>query len=230
MNCVNNQYVMIIGGLGLAFIALTICLALLEPKRTDLPPEFMREGMAFQLGGTAEVVKNVFGKEGEYRKGLITGLYIDFVYIACYVLLLGGLGLALSRVNVPPARLIGWAAILSVLLAAGFDLLENSRMLKVLALPAKDITDSMAVGIRQAAMLKWGLFFLSLTLIGCALVLRVRLVSLIGAFFLLSGLIGFVALANHRFFPYAFYLLGPGLIGIAIGFTVWSHRFSQDFC
>jgi hypothetical protein len=230
MNCVNNQYVMIVGVLGLVFIVLTLVFAWIEPKRTDLPPGFTRQGLAFQFAETAAAVRKVFGEKGEYREGLIKGLYIDFGYIGCYVLLLGGLGLAISRANVSWGRLLGWASIVSVLLAAVFDLLENTRMFNVLALQANDITDSMAISVRQAALLKWGAFFLTLALIGCALVLRVRLISVIGAFFLLSGLIGFVGIVNQRFLPYSFIALIPAILGVALGFTFWSNRFSQDLC
>lgn len=230
MKCVTNQYVLIVGVLGLAFIVLTLVFAWIEPKRTDLPPGFTRQGIAFQFAETASVVRKIFGEKGEYRKGLIQGLYIDFGYIACYVLLLGGLGLAISRANVPWGRVLGWTSIMSVLLAAAFDLLENTRMFKVLALPAHDIIDSMAISVRQASVLKWGAFFLTLAVIGFALVLRVRLISVIGAFFLLSALIGFVGIANQRIFPYSFIPLIPAILGVAIGFTFLSDRFSHDFC
>ena|ERR1700730_425560 len=231
MACVSEQQLTIVGGLGFLFIFLSLWMAQLQPKKSELPKGFDRPGLAFQLVGTLEGIRTTLGPRGtSYRRLLRESINKDFVYIVGYTLLFTALGLTISRVGVPWAKGMGQVATGAAVFAAAFDCLENSRMLGVLALDLNSITDPMALGIRHASLVKWGLLFVALALIAVVLLWPRDRFSLIGVCLLLAALAGFGGLLSHRLLPLAMGLLGLGIIGVSITFTLWPDKFLKDFC
>jgi hypothetical protein len=136
----------------------------------------------------------------------------------------------LFRAGIPTAKWLGPIAAISVIGAALFDWIENSRMLRAMSVDPANINDAMAVSIRQASLLKWGLFFFSIGLLGIILVWRSGFLSVIGAFFLLSSLIGLVGLRYHQMIPLAFLSLAVGVVGTAFVLVAWPQGVLRNLC
>lgn len=103
-------------------------------------------------------------------------------------------------------------------------------MLRAISVNPESINDAMAVRIRQASLLKWGLFFITIGLLGLILLLRLNFLSAIGVFFLLSALVGIAGLRYHQMIPLAIPLLGAGVMATAVWLVAWPEDVLSKLC
>ena len=232
MNCLLSDRVIILAGVAaFIFILLSLWMNYGEPKRSDLPEGFTRAGLAFQLVGTANGIKKVLGSApSDYRPVLRRSIHKDFVYIAGYVILFLFLGILVTQAGTSAVRWVGLLAAISIIVAALFDLSENFGMLQTISLNPNDITDAMAVGIRRASLLKWGFFFLTMLLLGLSLVPRLGFLSIIGAFLLLSAVVGFVGLRFPQLIQMSIPPLAIALVAITLSFVIWPADILKKLC
>ena len=147
-------------------------------------------------------------------------LYIDFVWLGCYGLLYLALSYLLAWRNCPWARYLSWMAAICGAGAAAFDVRENLGMLQVVNDPAISQSMLAALHIRDAAIVKWTLSFVTMGLLAVTFYGLDKKLSRIGFFFTLTALAGGVGLWYKP-------LLGllvplPMLIGLVLlSYTAW---------
>lgn len=226
-----EREIILVGVLAFVFNLLSLWMLQGDVKHTDLPKVFKKAGLAMQLVGTADGLRKVLGpSDSTYRPLLCRSIQKDFIYILAYVMLFVWLGVVLFKTGTSAAKWLGLIAAVSILGAAVFDLIENFGMLRTIPLNPEEITGPMAVHIRQASLLKWGAFFLTMGLLGSSLLLRLGFLPAIGVFFLLSALVGLVGLRYHQMISVAVPLLGIGLIAIAFTFVFWPAEVLRKIC
>jgi Co/Zn/Cd efflux system component len=220
MDCwLTEREIILVGVLAFVFNLLSLWMLQGGVKHTDLPKGFKKAGLAMQIVGTADGLRSVLGPaNSSYRPVLRRSIQKDFVYILGYVMLFVSLGVVLFKSETSAAKWLGLIAAISILGAAVFDLIENFGVLRTIPLNPEEITGAMAVQIRQAALLKWGAFFLTMGLLGSSLLLRSGFLPAIGVLFLLSALLGLLGLRYHQMISLAVPLLGIGLLAIACTF------------
>lgn len=232
MDCLlTEREILLVGVLALVFNLLSLWMLQGDVKHTDLPTGFKKAGLAMQLVGTADGLRQVLGPSSStYRPLLRRSIQKDFIYIISYVMLFISLGLVLFLSETRAAKWLGVIAAVSILAAAVFDLIENFGMLRTIQLNPGEITGPMAVHIRQAALLKWGAFFLTMGLLGSSLLLRWSFLPAIGVFFVLSALVGLLGLRYHQMISLAIPLLGIGLLAIAFTFVFFPADVLRKIC
>ena len=205
----------VVGGLAFIFIFLALWISQTGIRRDDISP-FKQAGLALQLSGSAAVVKKAVDDENSANRALLrTSVKRDFVFIFGYATFFVALGLLLSQVRTSGAMWLGLTSAVVMLLAAGFDFVENYRAWQVLSLSSDSITDPLCGAVRQVSLFKWFFFFLT---IGLQSVILLKLKSwywLIGVGMMLSALAGVVGLRFHGLIPLANGILGLSVLVIA---------------
>ena len=143
-------------------IALAILGALIRRQivpRIDLPFETTSTMMAAEFASTPDEIIAVLGADRRYAKPLETQQYLDFPFIACYVALFILIALPLRNYDVPGARWLAYAAIVSTILAGLSDIGENISILKTAGTPAMNTSI-----VRWFSIPKWSLVFLVLVI------------------------------------------------------------------
>jgi hypothetical protein len=130
-------------------------------------------------------VEKILGQNEAHRDGMRRAQYLDFGFIPVYVVLLGATGFAIAGQS-------GWRqaaiAALVVIVAAGvFDVFEDLGILKA-------IGGNPPNRVRLFALLKWGLFGLTVVLQGAMLAARAGSMSHIPSWIYVGC--GLVALAG----------------------------------
>jgi hypothetical protein len=226
-----EREIILVGVLAFVLNLLSLWMLQGDVKHTDLPKGFKKAGLAMQLVGTADGLRKVLGPSNSpYRPLLRRSIQRDLIYILAYVMLFVSLGVVLFKMGTSAAKWLGLIAAVSILAAAVFDLIENFGMLRAIALNPEEITGPMAVHIRQASLLKWGAFFLTMGLLGSSLLLCSGFLPAIGVFFLLSALVGLMGLRYHQVISLAVPLVGIGLIAIAVTFVFWPAAVLRKIC
>jgi hypothetical protein len=141
--------------------------------------------------------------------------YLDFGFIACYL----GLYLVLSALL---ARGVAWgrapaiAAAVCGVAAAAFDVTENLAILRICAIPLSQTTQAMVDFIRLVSLAKWALAFAAIALLTSYFFGSRRWTGrAVGAVNVVTVVIGFYGLYDHRFLAYAGIPMVVGLVGIA---------------
>jgi len=140
------------------------------------------------------------------REAMRIKQYADFVFIACYA----GLFLTLSAMAANR-----WVALCG-LAAAGFDVLENIAILRILDLPLSQTTQSMIDSIRHAGLAKWTLAFAALALLSPFFLKSRRwTMRIVGVLIALAAAVGFYGLYDNAFLVWAGIPMAAGIAGIA---------------
>ncbi|OLE54958.1 MAG: hypothetical protein AUG51_04775 [Acidobacteria bacterium 13_1_20CM_3_53_8] len=241
MNClVTSIEIIIVGCLAFLFLGLTRWMG--RETREGLPDEYSSPVMAIELVRTSAGIDEILGSWGsDARRKMSESTHKDFVFIFGYTLFFVALGLLLSQINFSWAKWIGWAAILFSLLAATFDFIEDTRILKAVGLAPGIADNTLALSIRHASLVKWACLFIVFILLAIILLSYERdWATLAGALFMLGGLLGllgtilnalgFIGRAFNWLLPAGMLAFGIGAIVLAILFTFFSSKFLARFC
>lgn len=159
--------------------------------------------LALEMARDMKDVEAVVGREvGGGDRGLMAELqYTDFAFIVSYwaeflliSYLLSRRERFFNRIPVPAPKVLAAAAGLCATAAAAFDFVENLAILRVLKLAAEPRYDGLARQIYSAAVWKWGLLFVAMSLLSFVFLGRRDWASARGVLFMLPGL-GFLAAA-----------------------------------
>jgi hypothetical protein len=194
-------------------------------------PGFPRAGLAFQLVGERQKIVNMLGELGSTtRTDFANTLHKDFVFIVIYGSFFLSLSLIASQANFSAAKWLGVVAVLCVLAAASADLVENYRMLGVLASRKDEITQDMAAGIRQASLFKWGLLFAAFGVLAVIFLLRMNLLTILGGLLALSAMSGFIGLRHPRLIGLALILMTAAILTMSGLFFFMSAKSLRAIC
>jgi hypothetical protein len=203
----------------------------------DLPDSYKSPVLALELANKKEDINKIVSIP-EARDFISKQLGQDTFFILLYVLLLGSLGIFVTRL-IPGGFRAGWIATAFVIAAGILDLLENRGMRK--AVDSKEsATEALVNSIRYPSLGKWGLFYLSVLLIGLLLLWKAKLLFIdspsfvssaiflvCGLSFAVAALLGLSAVvANlieakfYPMFPWAQQTMGLGILIVAIVFTL----------
>lgn len=175
---------------------LLIALALLAGVMTYLGCGFSHRGLGLEV----ELAKQgAFksdgllgeGKAGERNRQLLKwSQYWDFPFIAAYLTLFWVLDTAESAAGFPGARVLGWLMRGAILLAAGFDVIEDVAILRALS-------GKFDGAIRTFGLPKWSFFFVAAALLALLFLLRPGRYALglaTGVLLIAGGIVGLAAL------------------------------------
>ena len=150
-------------------------------------------------------------KEKKNREVMRKEIHVDFIWIACYGLLFVAVSILLAQRDHPWSVYLALVAGVCGVGAAGFDVVENLGILRVLNAPAP--TQQMVNDIRDAALLKWTLCFVSMALLATAFYGLGRRVAWIGYAFTATSIVGFIGLWHK---PWIGLMALPMLIGLLL--------------
>lgn len=169
-----------------------------KEKRPFLRPAVL--GMEF--AGNEKDMANIVGEqpilsaekpeETELRKAAKNSVYWDFGFIMCYSIMFLLLSLWLYCASIKGANYLAMAAIAFALLGAGFDIVENVRLLPLLSKAFMDNsqTSKEILEMRDAALLKWRFVFLSAGVLSLLFVRRQGIGKLPGILLATACLLG----------------------------------------
>ncbi|HYJ87397.1 MAG TPA: hypothetical protein VEW46_15150 [Pyrinomonadaceae bacterium] len=200
---------------------------LLQFNPRKLSPEandgFSAPVMALEFVQTPEQATAILGPDqAPNRRAMKTQIYIDFVWIACYLALYLAISYLLSRRACPRARYLALVAAVCGISAAAFDVKENLGMLHIVNHP--EVTQSILSGlhISDAAITKWTLSVVTLALLAITFYGVHEKLDRIGKAFTIAAAVGFLGLWFK-------FLLGallpiPLLIGLVmLAYYAWVH-------
>jgi hypothetical protein len=186
-----------------------LCLTLsklLQP--TSLPRGFHLPGILLELVENENEAKAVrdASEDGRIRLGLV----IDtFFFIPLYTSLFLVMGWWLAGRDVPFATWLGVVVCIGIVLAAGFDVLENVRTFELLRASSPKVLD----GIRQAALVKWGTLFTLVLVLCCPFLRTGGWLLLVGLIYLITGVVGLLGVVWLRpLVEWGFMLIGLSLL------------------
>jgi len=193
----------------LGILALVIGAAMPKPKLNKEERKALC-GAGFQgpitgleLSRSVEVY-NIFARSKDHQKAIRRNLSLDFLFIPTYVLLYVGLAVLLARHGTGWPLVLGVAAGILAVTAGIFDVMENRRVLDLLAAAQPD---GALDGIWFASVIKWTAIAASSLLLAPLFLRRHPPFEWIDVYFLLIGL--FLVIA-----------------GIGLG-TVWRGRLAE---
>lgn len=183
--------------IALALLVVTVRAPKLRPEGTD------RVGMpalAMEFADTDAALYRIIGRPGNadpvavaLRAQLLQGIRYDYGFIVLYTLLFVGIALVGAQRGGGWAPWVACATILTALAAAGFDVMENVRMTRVLetvSLAGQDVA--------SAGFLKWLFSFLTLALLSFAFLGRGGWATAAGVTCLVIAALGMAGLALIR--------------------------------
>lgn len=182
--------------IGLGLVVVTIRSPKLRPQDTD---KVGMPALAMEFADSDAALYRIIGKPGnadpvavQLRERLMQGIKYDYVFIVLYTLLFVGIALTLAQRGGGWGTWVAGAAILTALAAAGFDVMENLRMTRVL----QEV--SLVADVASAGFLKWLFSFITLALLSFAFFGRGGWATAAGVACLGIAALGFVGLALIR--------------------------------
>jgi Trk-type K+ transport system membrane component len=183
---------------------------------------------ALEFARTPDDVKAIVGDLGNPNRDVMRRqLNRDFIFIALYLVLYLLLAVALSRAT-SFAPLLTVITVVAAVCAAGFDVLENLRTLRVLNLPLASLNGAQVAGILDAAVIKWTFVFVTSALLSLAFRHGDGLSKLLRALLLLTAVIGLVGLVSHPIIPSSMLPLFAGLLVLMVSGFFWPLRLIRD--
>jgi len=202
-------FIRIFAPLGGCLLLLTAVQSFIKPVK-DLPRGFRKKALALELvqnTDEAEQILKVYKPE-EVNRDL---KFDTFAFIPLYVLQFLALSIWLKGRDVPYASVLAIAIGACIVLAGLFDVLENLGQWAIL----KKLDQAGVNRIRQAALLKWFLLFLTMACLSIPFLWRRNWVVLVGLLYLATaaiGLLGVFSSSQRPLIEWAFSLLGVALL------------------
>jgi len=176
-----------------------------------LPGGFGGHMLAMEFVRSTEDIEAIVGAPGHpNRMTMRRKIEVDNVWIGCYALLFVFVSILLGTRQFPSAMYLAVVAALCGFAAAGFDIIENRGILRALELTKGAAASDILPLIREAALLKWALVFVSMAILAITFFGRDEWVSLIGYCFATTAIVGFVGLWRNP-------LLGLSSLPMAVG-------------
>ncbi len=222
--------VMVLGAILGAVLLLSYAQLTGPKQRPELPRGFFARVIALELAETPEQVKNILDQpDRDARSEIRKGTYVDFVFIAAYWLLFIALSALLAQRDITLAIPLAVVAAVCATAAAQVDFLENLRLFALLDLSpeASDTEISwVAKGVRDAALLKFGLSFVAAALLAQVFLWHDDWWLLgIGILYLIAAAIGLFGVWRYPVaVQWGFLLLALGIIPIAAALTLIPHK------
>jgi hypothetical protein len=161
----------------------------------NLTGGFKKPVMALEFVETKDQVSVILDQNNQHnRPAMRSQLYIDFVWLTCYGLLYLALSYLLAWRNCPWALYLSCVAAICGVGAAAFVVWENLGMLQAVNDPTITQQTLASLHIRDAAIVKWTLSFVTMALLAVTFYGLDKRLSRIGFFFTLTALAGFVSL------------------------------------
>lgn len=179
--------------------ALIVALVAVQAVRNQREPDlrfFRSPVLAVEFVETGEDLARI-ARNPAWKQQIRAGLPLDNrLFIPAYCLIYVLAGFMLARQGGWLMLALGLAVGLCVLVAGGFDYVENANTMPGL----DDPSDAAAQAIGRASLVKWWLFVAVSALMAAALLFSggSRLVLVVGALHLLTAALGLVALAWNR--------------------------------
>lgn len=182
--------------------------------------------MALEFVETTAQAGVILDQNGaQNRRALRSQIYVDFAWIVCYWLLFMAVSYLLSRRNCPWASYLAAVAAVAASSAAAFDVCENLGMLQVIDQPAMTQQDLTNLHIRDAALVKWTLVFVTMAVLAPTFYGLNEKLNRIGYLFTLTALVGGIGLWYK---PLLMIVALPLLIGLIL-LAYYSWRWPQLF-
>jgi len=226
-----------IGVIAILTIAFAILLTVTNPKYQAPPPGekepphpggFQNPILAMELVESKEDAETILKQTEGGGKAIRRSVYLDFGFITSYGALYVALSLLLAR------RKYAWAAYLARVTGicgvavAGFDVLENLRILRVI--DATGVMPQMASSIHDASAIKWTLGFVTAALLAVVFRGLSQKADWVGYAFTLTAIVGLVGLYYKRLLPLTFIPIVLGLIGLSLVALFWPQDLDPDSC
>ena len=211
-----------IGAVTIIVIAIALTLGITAPhypKRENRPSAFREPVMALELVGSAAEGKAILDQTSGGAVPITRTMYLDFGFIAGYALLYVLISILLARRNCPWAKYLAWVTAICGLASAGFDVVENLGILKLIH--AAQITDEMANNTRDASLLKWTLGFVTIALLALTFYALTKRAAWIGYAFTATAIVGLAALILKPLLPLTFLPILFGQVWLAIVCLKW---------
>lgn len=189
----------------------------IEPKK-DLPRGFRKPALALELVQNTDEARQILKvyKPEDIQRDL---KFDSFAFIPLYVLLFLSLGFWFKGRELPYASVFALAIGVCIVAAGLFDVLENLRQWAIL----KNLDQAGVDSIRQAALIKWFLLFLTTAILSIPFLWRGNWVFVVGLLYLSTAIVGCIGVFSDSHRPlieWGFSLLGGALLltGEAIRF------------
>lgn len=217
----------------LAFVVIGISVWLgigfpVEPKK--LPKGFRSPILALELATSPADVRGIVGDVGDPRRVTMrASLKADFFFIGAYWVLFVAMAVLLARRDFSWAKWLAVAAGCCATAAAGFDILENFYIFRLLDTTLAKMTQGILDSMSRATLIKWTLVFGTTALLAPMFLWRQDWIVWIGYLYVLTFVIGLIGLLVYRpAIEWATsYPMGLGLITLAFLFTFWPRKFLQ---
>ena len=184
----------------------------LSPVSPDQTGGFSKPVLALEFVQTTEQAHAILDPNN--REPMRRQIYLDFAWILFYALLYVTVSALLARRNCPWAFYLAAVAAIAGVGAAAFDVVENLGMLRVVNDPAISQPTLAGLHIRDAAIVKWTLSFVALSILAVTFYGLNRTLTWIGFLFSLTALVGFVGLWHTPWLGLLVPL--PMLLGLAL--------------
>lgn len=208
--------------LGILVIAIALVMTITAPQffpNATPPSAFKKPVLALEMVGSATDGKAILEQTAGGKPAIAYALYLDFGFIAGYASLYLLISLLLARRNCPWAKYLAWVAAISGLASAGFDVMENLGILKLIN--ATVITEQMASDIRDASLIKWMLSFVTMALLAVTFYALTRRAAWIGYAFIITAIIGLAALIFRPLLPLTGLTILLGLVWLVVVSLKW---------
>jgi hypothetical protein len=176
----------------------------------NLPRGFRKKALALELVQDTDEVSQILKvyKPEDIRRDL---KFDTFAFIPLYVLLFLSLGFWFKGRELPAASAFALAIGICIVAAGLFDVLENLRQCAIL----ENLDQSGVDRIRQAALAKWFLLFLTTAILSIPFLWRGNWVVMLGLLYLATAIVGCIGVffESHRtLIEWGFSLLSVALL------------------
>jgi hypothetical protein len=217
-----------IGVVTIIVIAIVLTMVVTAPhyQTSNRPSAFRAPVIALELVGSAAEGKAILDQTSGGAAAITRAMYFDFGFIAGYALLYVLISVLLARRNGPLAKYLAWVAATSGLASAGFDVVENLGILRLIN--AAPITEEMARNIRDASLIKWTLGFVTIALLAVTFHALTKRAAWIGYAFTATAIVGLVALIFKPLLPLSFVPILFGQVWLIIVCLKWPADLMMD--
>ena len=214
-------------------IVISIAMAITAPKynqneKPAVPPGvFKNPILSLEFVASADDVNAIIAQTQGAPNSIRNAMYFDFVFIAFYLALYLCLSAMLKRHNCPWAEYLAWLAAVCAVASAGFDVVENIRILKLVTDGPINPADT---HIRDVTLLKWTFGFVTLALLALNFRGLGRKAAWIGHAFTATAVAGLVALIYWPLLPLIGIPILLGLIWLSLVCLRWPRELVSNSC
>lgn len=194
-----------------------------------LPHGFRGHVAALEFARTVPDAAAIVGDLGNPNREVMRRvLNRDFIFIAFYLGLYLLLATTLARTAGTFSPILTVIAVAGAFCTAGFDVLENVLVLRVLSTPLANLDGATVAGILDASVIKWTFSFITIALLSMAFQRRSGLHKALRVLLLLTALTGLIGLIWHPLIQLSSIPLLIGLLVLIISGLIRPTRLIRD--